>query len=130
MCKNVRNGVCLICGDGVLNNGEHIDPERHAAALVADSREALARPLRAEWERRVSERVVGNVEAHIQGLVDALLASGVVSLAADRDRAVEVKVLRMAAQSVEDTARQGGGLQTAAAAIHREADSIEGGASA
>jgi hypothetical protein len=56
-------------------------------------------------------------------LADALEAS--VSLAADRDRATEVKVLRMAAQSVEDTARQGGGLHTAAAAIHREADRIE-----
>lgn len=25
-----RNGVCLLCGDGVLSSGEHIDPDRHA----------------------------------------------------------------------------------------------------
>lgn len=25
----VREGVCLECGGGVLNNGEHIDPSRH-----------------------------------------------------------------------------------------------------
>lgn len=25
----VKDGVCTECGDGVLNNGEHIDPERH-----------------------------------------------------------------------------------------------------
>ncbi|AWN07700.1 hypothetical protein HOT31_gp029 [Microbacterium phage Hendrix] len=29
----VREGVCLLCGDGVLKNGEHIDPERHAAQV-------------------------------------------------------------------------------------------------
>lgn len=28
-CVNVRNGVCLVCGDGVLNSGKHIEPERH-----------------------------------------------------------------------------------------------------
>jgi len=27
----VKDGVCLSCGDGVLNSGEHIDPERHEA---------------------------------------------------------------------------------------------------
>lgn len=31
--EHVRNGVCLICGDGVLNDGSHIDPERHEKAL-------------------------------------------------------------------------------------------------
>jgi hypothetical protein len=41
------------------------------------------------------------------------------------ERAAAAKALREAAQSVEDVARQGGGLQTAAAAIHREADRIE-----
>ena len=25
----VRGGVCLLCGGGVLNSGEHIDPDRH-----------------------------------------------------------------------------------------------------
>ncbi|MEV8023373.1 hypothetical protein [Microbacterium sp. NPDC080220] len=25
----VRAGVCLLCGDGVMNDGSHIDPERH-----------------------------------------------------------------------------------------------------
>lgn len=29
----VRNGVCLLCGDGVLSSGEHIDPERHEAEV-------------------------------------------------------------------------------------------------
>jgi len=29
-----KNGVCLICGDGVLNSGEHIDPERHGHYLA------------------------------------------------------------------------------------------------
>lgn len=26
----VRSSVCLLCGDGVLSSGEHIDPERHS----------------------------------------------------------------------------------------------------
>jgi hypothetical protein len=39
----------------------------------------------------------------------------------------KVEALREAAQIVEDTARQGGGLQTAQGAIAREADRIEKG---
>lgn len=29
----VRSGVCLLCGDGVLSSGEHLDIERHRAAV-------------------------------------------------------------------------------------------------
>lgn len=29
----IRNGVCLLCGGGVLDSGEHIDPERHTAEV-------------------------------------------------------------------------------------------------
>jgi len=40
----VRNGVCLVCGGGVLNSGEHIDPERHTAEVehLAATRAVLA----------------------------------------------------------------------------------------
>lgn len=50
----VREGVCLLCGDGVLKSGEHIDPERHvseverivsgmsAQTVSIDDRDALA----------------------------------------------------------------------------------------
>jgi hypothetical protein len=37
----VMNGVCLGCGGAVLESGEHIDPERHAAQGVTANREAL-----------------------------------------------------------------------------------------
>lgn len=43
--RTVRQGVCLVCGDGVLNSGDHIDPERHLAALeavIAEAQGALA----------------------------------------------------------------------------------------
>lgn len=39
----VREGVCLLCGDGVLNSGEHLDPERHAE-WVAKVTSAPAEP--------------------------------------------------------------------------------------
>lgn len=29
----VREGVCLVCGGAVMNDGSHIDPERHAAEV-------------------------------------------------------------------------------------------------
>ncbi|QNJ55918.1 hypothetical protein SEA_RASPUTIA_28 [Microbacterium phage Rasputia] len=29
----VREGVCLLCGGAVLNSGEHIDEDRHAAEV-------------------------------------------------------------------------------------------------
>ena len=29
----VRDGVCLLCGDGVTEDGEHLDPDRHAAEV-------------------------------------------------------------------------------------------------
>ena len=45
-------------------------------------------------------------------------------------REAKAEALREAAQIVEDTARQGGGLQTAQGAIEREADRIEKGESA
>lgn len=30
----VREGVCLLCGGAVLNSGEHLEPERHAAEVA------------------------------------------------------------------------------------------------
>lgn len=33
VAEYVRDGVCLLCGDGVLNSGEHIDPDRHTAEV-------------------------------------------------------------------------------------------------
>lgn len=39
----VREGVCLICGGAVLNNGEHVDPERHDEEVRV--RQLLKRPM-------------------------------------------------------------------------------------
>lgn len=32
--SDITNGVCDLCGDGVLSNGEHIDIERHLRAVI------------------------------------------------------------------------------------------------
>ncbi len=44
----VRDGVCLTCGDGVLSNGEHIDPDRHMAETArvrADERASIVQAI-------------------------------------------------------------------------------------
>lgn len=48
--ETVRGGVCLICGDGVLNNGEHIDPERHEEALKTPLERLAETVWMDEWE--------------------------------------------------------------------------------
>ncbi len=61
--------------------------EAQSAPLVADSREALARSMNGEDIYTMAGPAMLS-ETGAERLADALLASGVVSLAADRDRAV------------------------------------------
>lgn len=47
----VREGVCLLCGAGVLSSGEHLDPERHAEWVAKVTSGAPAEPaVQGEWE--------------------------------------------------------------------------------
>lgn len=47
----VREGVCLLCGAGVLSSGEHLDPERHAEWVAKVTSGAPAEPAgQGEWE--------------------------------------------------------------------------------
>lgn len=41
----VRDGVCLLCGDGVLRSGEHLDPERHATEVERILADKVNRPI-------------------------------------------------------------------------------------
>lgn len=82
----VRGGVCLLCGDGVLNSGEHIDPERHAAEVqrITDGSEPSAETKLRTWiagepfevsQARTGQPVAKVPETQQQGYVNGYAAA-------------------------------------------------------
>ena len=94
--------------------------------VMSKARQAAEEPTVADEYTPTTEQVRGHFAASPMAPSPREFARGAFDrwLAA-RDREVAAKALRDAAQIVQDTARQGGGLQTAEGALRAEADRIE-----
>jgi hypothetical protein len=136
----MRRLIAALEGDDFPHGHPEIDAdalEYQPAPLVADSREAIMAVLNAEehtpmeyHHQDTGECVQCPWPVHALGAVsiaDALLASGVVSLAADRDRAVAHKARRDLIDVIDDGLQYFGGqefvstalLESAAVALDR-----------